>query len=229
MAKSPPTPENLKSRLWTRATITFVIVLAMLFIPAGSLKYWQAWSYIAIIFVPMIFFTFYFLKRDPALVERRLESQEQVPAQKKIMKWASLIFLAGFVVPGFDFRFGWSHVPLWLTVFSQFASLAGYLITFWVLRTNSFASRTIRVEKEQTVVSSGPYRMVRHPMYSGAAIMLIFTPLALGSYWALPLFLLVLPMIVFRLLNEEEILHHELPGYAEYSHHTRFRLIPYLW
>jgi protein-S-isoprenylcysteine O-methyltransferase Ste14 len=201
----------------------------MLFVPAGSLNYWQAWAFIAIVFVPMLYFSFYFVERDPALVERRMESREQVPAQKKIMQWATVIFLAGLLVPGLDFRYGWSHVPLWLSVFSQLAALAGYLITFWVLRTNSFASRTIRVEKEQTVISTGPYRFVRHPMYSGAVIMLIFTPLALGSYWALPLFLPVILLIVLRLLNEEKILHQELAGYTEYCKLTRFRLIPFVW
>jgi protein-S-isoprenylcysteine O-methyltransferase Ste14 len=212
-----------------RSAITFVIVALMLFVPAGSLRYWQAWVFIAVVFIPTTFSSFYFLKRDPALVARRLQSKEPVVAQKQIIKWATVIFLVGFLIPGLDFRFGWSHVSLWLTLCSQSIVLVGYLVTFWVFNTNSFASRIVQVEKEQKVISTGPYSFVRHPMYSGAVLMIIFTPLALGSYWALPLFLLLVPIIVFRLLNEEKILRQELDGYSDYCLHTRFRLIPLLW
>ena len=136
---------------------------------------------------------------------------------------------ANLLVPGLDYRFGWSRVPLWLTVLSEAMVVAGYLITFWVMKENSFASRTVQVMEGQKVTSTGPYRLVRHPMYFGAVLMLLFTPLALGSWWALPGFLLVGVLIVLRLLNEEKILSRELPGYSEYCLSTRYRLIPMVW
>jgi protein-S-isoprenylcysteine O-methyltransferase Ste14 len=229
MGQSTPTPANLKSKVFIRAFVTLLFTALMLFLPAGSLRYWQAWVLIAIVYIPMIFSTFYFLKRDPALVERRMQSVEEVPEQKHVMRWARVIFLGGFLIPGFDFRFGWSHVPLDLAIISQAVVLVGYLSTYWVFTTNSFASRTIRVEKEQTVISTGPYRFVRHPMYSGVVLMMVFMPPALGSYWALPVFLLIIPLIVFRLLNEEKVLRQELAGYTDYCLRTRFRLVSFLW
>src|SRR5579863_4241403 len=178
-------PRSLKARVFLRAGVVFVFTALILFVPAGSFRYWQGWVILAIIFLPMVFSTFYFLKRDPALVERRMENVEPVAEQKRIMRWASSIFLCGLLIPGFDFRFGWSRMPVWLTVFSQFMVLAVYLGTYWVFRTNTFAARTVRVEKEQTVISSGPYRLVRHPMYTAALVMVVFLSTALGSYWAL--------------------------------------------
>ena len=137
--------------------------------------------------------------------------------------------LIGYLLPGLDHRFGWSHLPLWLTILSQAFVLGGCLMVFWVLKANSFAAATIRVEPDQKVISSGPYRIVRHPMYLGASVMFLFAPLALGSYFALPVFALFIPIIVFRLLNEGKVLRQELPGYAEYCLHTRFRLVPLFW
>ena len=150
------------------------------------------------------------------------------------MKFAKVIFIAAFLLPGFDFRFGWSRrtfgaVPVWLMICSGAIALAAYLMTYWVMGVNSYASRIIQVEKEQRVISIGPYRIVRHPMYLGGVISILLTPLALGSYWALPAFALVIPMIVLRLLNEEKILRQELAGYREYCRNTRFRLIPLVW
>jgi protein-S-isoprenylcysteine O-methyltransferase Ste14 len=163
------------------------------------------------------------------LIERRLQRKERVGEQKLIMKFAFVIWLVAYSLPGLDHRFGWSHVPVWLTILSQALVLGGYVIVFWVLKTNSFAAATIQVEPEQKVISSGPYRIVRHPMYSGVTVMFLFAPFALGSYVALPVFALFIPIIVFRLLNEEKVLRQELPGYAEYCLRTRFRLVPLLW
>jgi protein-S-isoprenylcysteine O-methyltransferase Ste14 len=229
MDQPTPAAANLKARVFSRSAVTFFVSAVLLFLPAGSWRFWQAWLLLAIIYIPMIFSTWYFLKRDPALVERRLQNVEPVPEQKRIMRWARLIFLGGFLIPGFDFRFGWSRVPLWLTLLSQALVLVGYLSTYWVFQTNSFASRTIRVEKEQTVISTGPYRFVRHPMYTGVVLMMAFLPLALGSYRALAVFLLIIPLIVFRLLNEEKVLKKDLTGYADYCEQTRFRLVPFVW
>ncbi|MGD0164951.1 MAG: isoprenylcysteine carboxylmethyltransferase family protein [Candidatus Sulfotelmatobacter sp.] len=220
---------SLKSKLAPRFLLGLVVFGAMLFVPAGSLRYWQGWAYLVVWFVPALFAFGYFCKHDPQLIERRMQRKEKVREQKLIMTFAFVTWLIGYLLPGLDHRFGWSHLPLWLTILSQAFVLAGYLTIFWVLKANSFAGSTIRVEPGQKVISSGPYRIVRHPMYLGGSVMFLFAPLALGSYFALPVFALFIPIIVLRLLNEEKILRQELPGYAEYCLHTRFRLIPLLW
>ena len=220
---------SLKSKLALRIVIGIVVFGALLFIPAGSLRFWQGWTYLIIWFVFILSAFGYFYKHDPQLVERRLQRKEKVREQKLIIKFGFVTWLIGYLLPGLDHRFGWSHLPLWLTILSQVLVLGGCLIMFWVLKANSFAAATIQVESDQKVISSGPYRIVRHPMYLGASVMLLFAPLALGSYFALPVFALFISIIVFRLLNEEKVLRQELPGYAEYCLHTRFRLVPYLW
>jgi len=220
---------SLKSRLVIRFLIATAVFGAFLFIPAGSLRFWQGWAFLTIWFVPILAAFAYFYKHDPALVERRLNRKETVREQKLIIKFGFVTWLIGYLLPGLDHRFGWSHLPLWLTILSQAFVLGGWLMVFWVLKANSFAAATIRVEPDQKVISSGPYRIVRHPMYLGVSVMLLFSPLALGSYFALPVFALFIPIIVLRLLNEEKVLRQELPGYAEYCLHTRFRLVPFLW
>jgi protein-S-isoprenylcysteine O-methyltransferase Ste14 len=158
-----------------------------------------------------------------------MQFKEKVREQKRIMTFVYIAWLVAFVLPGLDHRFGWSHQPLWITIFSQAVVFGGFATTLWVAKVNRFAARTIQVEPGQEVISSGPYRIIRHPMYTGMCAMWLFTPLALGSYLTLPAFVLLIPLIVLRLLNEEKVLRQELPGYAEYCVHTRFRLIPFLW
>jgi protein-S-isoprenylcysteine O-methyltransferase Ste14 len=158
-----------------------------------------------------------------------LRTEEKISEQKTIIRWARLVVFASLLLPGLDYRFGWSRVPLWLAILSQLFVFAGYLSTLWVMKENSFASRTVQVEEGQRVISTGPYRLVRHPMYFGAVLMLLFMSPALGSWWALPGFLLVIPLIVLRLLNEEKMLCRDLPGYSDYCLRTRSRLLPLLW
>jgi protein-S-isoprenylcysteine O-methyltransferase Ste14 len=220
---------TLKSRLVLRLVFMPVVCGSFLFLPAGSFRFWQGWAYFIITFAFIPSTLGYFYWHDPQLIERRLKRGETVREQKLIMKFIAAIMLIAFLLPGLDHRFGWSHLPLWLTILSQVFVLGGYLMIFWTLKSNSFAAATIRVEPDQKVISSGPYRIVRHPMYLGADIYLLFTPVALGSYFALPVFALLIPLIVVRLLNEEKVLRQELPGYAEYCVHTRFRLVPFLW
>ena len=220
---------SLKTRLILRSLIALIFVAGFLFTPAGSLRYWQGWVFMAILFLPMPIASAYFLKRDPQLVERRLRTEEKIGEQKTIIRWVQLVVFGSLLIPGLDYRFGWSRVPLWLTILSLFFVFAGYLITLWVMKENSFASRTVQVEEGQKVISTGPYRLARHPMYFGAVLMLLFTPLALGSWWALPGFLLAIPLIVLRLLNEEKMLCRDLPGYSDYCLRTRSRLLPLLW
>ena len=176
----------------------------------------------------------YLWKRDPQLIERRLQSTEKFREQRLLMRVLKPVFVAAFVLPGLDYRFGWSRrylrgVPLWLVVACQAVFLGGLLLVFWVMKVNSFASRTIQVEAGQKVISSGPYGLVRHPMYSGSLLMWLATPLALGSYFAWPAFALLIPFYMFRLLNEEKVLRRELPGYPEYCNHARYRLVPRVW
>ena len=220
---------SLKEKLAVRFLLALVVVGGLLFIPAGSVEFWQGWAYLAVWFVPGFFAFAYFYKHDPELLVRRLRRKEKVREQKLIMKAVYVTYVIAFLLPGLDHRFGWSHPPLWVTVFSLAVVLGGYVMTLWVMKANRFAASTIQVEPGQRVISIGPYRIVRHPMYAGLCAMMLSTPLALGSYFALPGFILVIPLVVLRLLNEEKVLRQELPGYSEYCLRTRFRLVPFLW
>jgi protein-S-isoprenylcysteine O-methyltransferase Ste14 len=225
---------SLRSRLFARFSLVLIIGAALLFIPAGSMKFWQGWIFMAVLFIPSTLAFLYFYKHDPQLIERRLQSKEKISEQKLLMRVSTPVFLAAFLLPGLDYRWGWSRallgaVPLWLVLLCQALILGGLLLGVWVMKVNSFASRTIQVEAGQTVISSGPYRMLRHPLYSGSLVMWLATPLALGSYIAWPAFVLLIPFYVFRLLNEEKILRQELPSHSEYCLRTRFRLVPFVW
>jgi len=224
-------PKSLKKRLIVRTVFVMPLVGAVLFLPAGSLKFWQAWVYMLIFLAFSLYFGIYFLKHDPKLLERRLHVKEEEPEQKIFRKLWVPLWIGALLLPGLDYRFGWSPtflrpVPLWLVVLSQALVLCSDILMFEVFRFNSFASSVIRVESDQKVISTGPYRIVRHPMYSAILGMVVFTPLALGSYVAVPLSALLIPLLVFRLVNEEKFLRRELPGYAEYCARTRFRLVP---
>jgi protein-S-isoprenylcysteine O-methyltransferase Ste14 len=177
----------------------------------------------------MIVSFLYLFKHDPALLERRVRTKETRTEQKWIIVLSTFYFLVIFLLPGFDKRYGWSNAPVWLVLLADLGVLAGYGLYIWVLRTNSFASRVIEVEQGQKVISAGPYALVRHPMYLGMILLMISTPLALGSYWAfIPSFALI-PMLGARAKNEEELLINELAGYREYTQKTRYRLFPGIW
>jgi protein-S-isoprenylcysteine O-methyltransferase Ste14 len=210
--------------------VAAAIVLGLvLFVPAGTLDYWQAWVYMAIILVPMLFVVLYMTARDPALLERRLNLKEKEATQRSVLRFAYTLLIIGILLPGLDRRFGWSSVPLELAIAANIVVFIGYVITFLAMKENTYAARTVAVEKGQKVISTGPYSIVRHPMYLGQILLFIATPIALGSYWAIPPFLLIPVVMVFRIQNEEDLLRRKLLGYKEYCRKTRYRLIPFVW
>lgn len=217
-----------------RFTLTFLLLAALLFVPAWSLRFWQAWVFLLSTTGFSIFFLQHLLRNDPQLLARRLQSKEPDPHQKWLLRVFSFVLYSGFVVAGFDFRLGWSRVwlgsmPLALEIAGQIGVAAGYWLVFWVMKTNSFAASVIQVEAGQTVIQTGPYALVRHPMYTGMAVIMLATPLAMGSYVGLPVFALIVPVLMYRLIHEEQMLLRELRGYAEYCDRTPFRLIPRVW
>jgi protein-S-isoprenylcysteine O-methyltransferase Ste14 len=212
--------------------ITLAILLACLFIPAGTLNYWQGWVFVAVFETCTQALGIYFIRNDRKLVERRMNIgplAEQRPVQKLISALFMLGF-AGFVVlPAFDHRFGWSPVAPVVSVIGDAMVALSFLLFFVVMKANSFAASTIQVEEGQPVVSAGPYAYVRHPMYAGALLLITAVPLALGSWWSVFLVLPFLPVMVWRILDEEEFLRKNLPGYEAYMRKLRYRLVPGLW
>lgn len=207
----------------------FLALAALFFLPAGTLDYWQAWVYLAILFIPMGFVLAYMLRNDPSLLERRFRLREKESTEKKIIPLSWLFFLAAFLLPGFDRRYGWSQVPVWMVIAADGLVLLGYGIVFLVFRQNTYASRVIEVEEQQQVISSGVYAVVRHPMYVGTLLLYGASTLALGSWWAFLPILPIIGIIIARILDEERLLARDLPGYKEYMQKVRFRLIPGIW
>jgi len=209
-----------------------VVVAACLFLSAGTSDYWQAWVFLAAFCGAEIAITVYLMKRDPRLLERRVKAgpvAEKERRQRIIQLIASVGFVGMMILPGLDHRFGWSTVQPWVSIGGDGLVLLGFLGVFLVFKENTYASAIIEVGAEQRVISTGPYAVVRHPMYSAALVMLAGVPLALGSWLGL---LPVVPMmaaIVVRLLDEERFLATNLPGYREYREKTRYRIAPFLW
>jgi len=220
---------KLRKKIFLRFGLAGPILAALFFLPAGTLNYWQAWVYMALLLVPMGLVLAYFLKKDPELLERRMRTKEKEPEQKFIIKLSYPIFLAAFLLPGFDRRFGWSTVPVWLVLAADIIVLAGYGLFFRVMQENRYLSRVVEVDQKQRVVSSGPYAVVRHPMYAGILPLYLFSPLALGSYWALIPIAFMPWIIIARIGNEEKVLVKELEGYAQYTRQVKYRLIPGIW
>ena len=217
----------------SKIATNLAVLALLLFASAGSFRFWEAWLFLGLMGISWALFFFTFLKKDPQLLARRMQREETEFAQKLVQKLFMGVVLPGFVLSGLDFHFGWSRamsaVPPVLIWIAQFIALGAYFLVFWVMKTNTFAASTIRVESEQRVVSNGPYRFVRHPMYSGMAIAALAIPLALGSYVALSFFALLIPVLVYRLVHEERTLRRDLRGYSEYCKQTCFRLVPWIW
>jgi len=223
---------SLAARALLSLVALAVVMGLLLFAPAGTIRYWQGWAYLAVFFCASLLTTLDLVRRDPALLERRMRggpAAEKRPAQRIVMLGASAGFIALLVVPAFDYRFGWSTVPLGVVIAGDVLVAIGFLFILRVYRENTFTSATIEIAQNQTVVSTGPYAIVRHPMYASALLYVIGTPLALGSYWGLLAVAAMVPFLIWRLFDEERMLVASLPGYAEYQRKVGHRLIPFIW
>jgi protein-S-isoprenylcysteine O-methyltransferase Ste14 len=210
--------------------VLFIAVL--LFAPAGTFHYWQAWTFLAVYFVASLAVTFYLMKQDPELLQRRMSAgplAEKAPVQKIIMSFTSLGFIGLLVIPALDHRFAWSHIPPYVALAGDLLVVLGWLAIFFVFRENSFASATIELADDQKVISTGPYALARHPMYVGGLVMFLGMPIALGSMWGVLIVGAMIPVLIWRLLDEEKFLARNLPDYVEYQNKTRYRLIPLVW
>ena len=224
--------KNLGAKAWLSLALLAIAMALLLFVPAGTVRYWQGWVYLSVFMGASALTTVYLLKRDRALLERRMRggpTAEKRRTQRVIMIGTSIGFIALLVVPGLDRRFGWSELPLAVVAAGDALVAIGFWLIFRVYRENTFTSATIEIAENQKVVSSGPYAIVRHPMYASASLYLLGTPLALGSYWGFVPIVVVIPFLIWRLFDEERFLVKNLPGYAEYRKRVRYRLVPFVW
>lgn len=207
----------------------FLLVGLLIFLPAGTLAFSKGWLLMGLLFGPMFVAGLVMLAKSPAFLEKRLDVKEKRSTQQGVVKLSGLMFIAGFVVAGLDFRFGWSQMPKAVTVAASVLFLLAYLLYAEVMRENAYLSRTIKVEEGQTVVSTGLYGIVRHPMYMATLLLFLVMPLVLGSWWALIPFAFYPAIIISRLKDEEELLTRELAGYEEYKEKVKYRIIPFIW
>jgi protein-S-isoprenylcysteine O-methyltransferase Ste14 len=224
--------KSLAGRTILGFTQLIVLMGAALFVPAWTLNFWQGWVYLSIFAVASALITAYLWKYDRKLLESRVKAgprAEMEKSQKLIQLLASLAFIGTLVLPSLDRRYLWSHVPLVFVIVGGALVTFGFLAVFIVYKENTFTSATIEVAPNQRVISTGPYGVVRHPMYAGALVMLFATPLALGSWWGLVMLIPMTLVVVLRLLDEERFLQKSLPGYTEYCERIRFRLVPHIW
>lgn len=207
----------------------FLLVGLLIFLPAGTLAYAEGWLLMGLLFGPMFIAGLVMLARSPDFLAKRLDVKEKRSAQQGVVKLSGLMFVAGFVVAGLDFRFGWSAMPQAVTVIASVLFLLAYALYAEVMRENAYLSRTIKVEEGQTVVSTGLYGIVRHPMYMATLLLFLVMPLVLGSWWALIPFAFYPAIIIARLKDEEKLLTRELAGYEEYKEKVKYRIIPFIW
>jgi protein-S-isoprenylcysteine O-methyltransferase Ste14 len=225
---------TIKLALQTLQTIVIgaVVLGLLLFLPAWTLNYWQAWVFIVVFLISVSVIGLYLSLKDPALLERRKQigpAAEQSPVQKMIISVAILADLGLLIFSALDHRFGWSQMPPWVSLIGDALVALGLFVDLLVFRENSFGASNVKVEEGQTVTTTGPYALVRHPMYTGVLIMVLGVPLALGSWWGLAIIALVVPALMLRILDEEKLLKKDLQGYSEYTQKVHYRLVPYLW
>lgn len=213
----------------TKFTCGLLLVGLLIFLPAGTLRYPNGWLLIGLLFVPMLIAGFVMLFKAPGLLAKRLDVKEKQGTQKGVVAFSGLMFLVGFVVAGLDFRFSWSQMPLPVTVAASALFLIAYALYAEVMRENAYLSRTVKVEEGQTVVDTGLYGIVRHPMYMATVILFLMIPFVLGSWYAALVFACYPVIIIARIKGEEDLLTRELPGYAAYQKKVKYRMIPFIW
>lgn len=213
----------------TKFLIGLLLVAALVFLPAGTMNFVGGWLFLTVLFVPIFVLGMVLLIKSPDLLKKRLDSKEKQSTQKGVVALSALMFLGGFVLAGLDCRFGWSSVPLWVTITATMLFVVSYLLYAEVMRENAYLSRTIKVEENQKVVSTGLYGIVRHPMYSVTILMFLMIPLILGSWYALIVFAIYPILMAIRVIDEEKLLTKELDGYIEYKQKVKYRLIPFVW
>ncbi len=222
-------PNSLFFQALTKFVFGLLLVGLLLFLPAGTFAYWQAWLFIGILFVPMFIAGIVLIVRQPELLRKRLDAKEQQQEQKWVVALSGLMFIAVFVVAGLSLRFGWYMLPDWAVFVATVVFLAAYALYAEVMRENVWLSRTIEVQHNQQVVSTGLYGIVRHPMYSATLLLFLSMPLVLASPWSFAIMLLYIPIIALRICNEEQVLERELKGYTEYKQRVKYKLIPFIW
>ena len=223
---------SLNAKALLSVLLLGVVMAAILFTTAGTVDYWQAWVFLLILITLSLLITIYLIRNDPELLKRRMRggpTAEKRVSQRVIMIFTSLGFIGLLVVPGLDHRFSWSTVPLAVVIAGDALVALGYYFIFLVFRQNTYTSATIELAANQKVIDSGPYSLLRHPMYAGALLYLMGTPLALGSYWGLVPFVSMIPFLIWRIFDEEKMLTKELEGYGEYKQRVRYRLVPGVW
>jgi protein-S-isoprenylcysteine O-methyltransferase Ste14 len=220
---------KLLRQVIARYILSLLFVCALLFVPAGTLKFWNAWVFILALFIPMFFVMIYLLKNDPELLQKRIKTREKEGPQKVYLVFSIITSVFTYLIPGLDYRYHWSSVPAWLVILATIIMLAGYFLFFTVMRQNSYASRVIEMQNDQKLIDTGLYSVVRHPMYTAGSILFCSTPLILGSYYALIPVLFLPVLLIIRALNEEKVLKSNLAGYEEYMKKVKYRLIPFIW
>jgi protein-S-isoprenylcysteine O-methyltransferase Ste14 len=220
-------------KLLLNAAVKFVLglllVCLLLFLPAGTLSYWNGWLFVGLLFLPMLVLGVVLWLKSPELLKKRLDNKEEQSSQKKVVALSGVLFFVGFLVAGFDFRFGWSHVPSWVVWIASAVLLISYALYAEVMRENAYLSRTVKVQEGQKVIDTGLYGIVRHPMYAVTVWLFLSIPLVLGSFWSLLCFVPYVVIIAFRIRNEEKVLEDGLEGYSDYKKRVKYRLIPFLW
>lgn len=221
--------KKLFAQAITKFAAGFLLVGLLLFLPAGTLHYWNGWFFMGILFVPMFAAGIIMLYKNPALLRSRLDAKEKEAEQKTVVLLSGLVFIAGFLLCGLSFRFGWLLLPRWVSVAAGAIFLAAYTMYGEVLRENTYLSRTIGVQEGQKVIDTGLYGLVRHPMYTTTVFLFLAMPLVLGSLLSFIVFLAYPLILVKRIRNEEDVLERELTGYREYKQKVKYRLIPFVW
>ncbi|MBQ7935866.1 MAG: isoprenylcysteine carboxylmethyltransferase family protein [Clostridia bacterium] len=213
----------------TKFILGLILIEVLLFLPAGTLNYTNGWLFIGLLFTPMLFLGVIMRCKAPELLEKRLNAKEDENTQKGVVAVSGLLFIAGFTVAGLDFRFGWSFIPKTVVLVASVILLIAYALYAEVMRENAYLSRTIEVQENQTVVDTGLYGIVRHPMYAVTLWLFLAIPVVLGSWWSFLCFLPYVLVIVVRIRNEEKVLEAGLDGYIEYKKRVKYRIIPFVW